>query len=129
MGTFLFSCGEDEKDKDDDEMSACDCVNATKEELKDEDFKKACDELGDEWEKEYKEASKYEKKEMRDELEACRDDDGMSACDCKTEGEELVKEMISSVGDADKVKELTAKSEDLLESCKDYKDEDYKDCK
>ena len=72
MGTFLFSCGEDEKDKDDDEMSAC---------------------------------------------------------DCKTESEELVKEMFSSMGDETKLKELQADAEDLKEDCKDYSLEDYKDCK
>jgi hypothetical protein len=71
MGTFLFSCGEDEKDKDDDEMSACDCV---------------------------------------------------------TEAEELAKEIAAAAGDADKVKELAEKSTDLAESCKDFKEEDYKDC-
>ena len=71
MGTFLFSCGEDEKDKDDDEMSAC---------------------------------------------------------DCKTASEELVKEIVASTGDADKLKELTAKGEELNEDCEDFKDEDYKDC-
>ena len=54
---------------------------------------------------------------------------GKSACDCKTEGEELAKEIAAAAGDADKVKELTEKSEDLVESCKDFKEEDYKDCK
>jgi hypothetical protein len=72
MGTFLFSCGEDEKDKDDDEMSAC---------------------------------------------------------DCKTESEELVKEMFSSMGDETKLKELQADTEDLKEDCKEYSAADYKDCK
>ena len=65
MGAFLFSCGG---------PSTCDCVNATKEELKDEDFKKACDEMEDEWEKEYKEASKDEKKAMDEEIKACQED-------------------------------------------------------
>ena len=65
MGAFLYSCGG---------PSTCDCVNASKEEMKDEDFKKACDELEDEWQEEYKEASKDEKKEMMDELKACKDD-------------------------------------------------------
>ena len=70
--TFLFSCGEDEKDKDDDEMSAC---------------------------------------------------------DCKTVSEDLVKEMMSSMGDEAKLEELKADAEDLKEDCKDYKAADYKDCK
>ena len=54
---------------------------------------------------------------------------GKSACDCKTESEELVKEMFSSMGDETKLKELQADAEDLKESCKDYKADDYKDCK
>lgn len=71
MGTFLFSCGEDEKDKDDDEMSAC---------------------------------------------------------DCKTDADALAKEIKEAGTDVDKVKELAAKFEDLKEDCEDFKDEDYKDC-
>ena len=54
---------------------------------------------------------------------------GKSACDCKTESEELVKEMFSSMGDETKLKELQADAEDLKEDCKDYSLEDYKDCK
>ena len=54
---------------------------------------------------------------------------GKSACDCKTESEELVKEIFSSVGDETKLKELQADVEDLKEDCKDYKADDYKDCK
>ena len=69
--TFLFSCGGDEKDKDDDEMSAC---------------------------------------------------------DCKTVSEDLVKEMMSSMGDESKLKELEEDLEELKEDCEDFKDEDYKDC-
>jgi hypothetical protein len=54
---------------------------------------------------------------------------GKSACDCVKEGEDLAKEMISAMGDEDKLKELTKKADDLKESCKDYKEEDFKDCK
>jgi len=35
MGAFLFSCGEDEKDKDDDKMSVCDCKKESEELMKD----------------------------------------------------------------------------------------------
>ena len=54
---------------------------------------------------------------------------GKSACDCKTESEELVKEMFSSMGDETKLKELQADTEDLKEDCKDYSVADFKDCK
>jgi hypothetical protein len=54
---------------------------------------------------------------------------GKSACDCKTESEELVKEMFSSMGDETKLKELQADAEDLKEDCKEYSLADYKDCK
>ena len=54
---------------------------------------------------------------------------GKSACDCKTESEELVKEIFSSMGDEAKLEELKADAEDLKEDCKDYKAADYKDCK
>ena len=54
---------------------------------------------------------------------------GKSACDCKTESEELVKEMFSSMGNEAKLEELKEDAEDLKESCKDYKSDDYKDCK
>ena len=61
MGAFLFSCGG---------PSTCDCVNATKEELKDEDFKKACEEMEDE----YKKMSDEDKKAMDEEVKACKED-------------------------------------------------------
>ena len=54
---------------------------------------------------------------------------GKSACDCKTESEELVKEIFSSMGDEAKLEELKEDAEDLKEDCKDYKADDYKDCK
>jgi hypothetical protein len=54
---------------------------------------------------------------------------GKSACDCKTESEELVKEMFSSMGDESKLKELQDKAEDLKKDCEDFKEADYKECK
>ena len=65
MGAFLFSCGG---------PSTCDCVNATKEQRDDADFKKSCDEMRDEWDKKFKEASDDERKEMKDEVDACKKD-------------------------------------------------------
>ena len=54
---------------------------------------------------------------------------GKSACDCKTEAEELAKEAMSAMGDEAKTKELAEKSKELEEACKDYKEEDFKECK
>jgi hypothetical protein len=54
---------------------------------------------------------------------------GKTACDCQKEGLALADEGLKSMGDADKVKDITAKVEALRESCKDFKPEDYKDCK
>ena len=54
---------------------------------------------------------------------------GKSACDCQTEGLELMKEMGDAMGDEDKLADLTEKSEALTESCKDFKEEDFKDFK
>jgi len=54
---------------------------------------------------------------------------GKSACDCVTEQAEIAKEMAAAKGDADKIKELTERSTELAESCKDFKEEDFKDCK
>ncbi len=54
---------------------------------------------------------------------------GKSACDCQTEGMELLKETGAAMGDADKLADLQEKSDALIESCKDYNEEDFKDCK
>ncbi len=54
---------------------------------------------------------------------------GKDACGCLEETESLVKEMTEAGTDADKLKELTEKAEALKEDCKDFKEEDYKDCK
>ncbi|MBM3160411.1 MAG: hypothetical protein FJZ66_03660 [Bacteroidetes bacterium] len=51
---------------------------------------------------------------------------GKSACDCKKEGEDLIKKMAS---DPSKAEDLKKEAEALEEDCKDYKEEDYKDCK
>ena len=52
-----------------------------------------------------------------------------TACDCKKEKIELGLELLSSMGDADKMKDLEAKGKAWKESCKDFKPEDEKDCK
>ena len=56
---------------------------------------------------------------------------GKSACDCKTESEELVKDMMGSAmsGDESKMKDFEAKVKKLEEDCKDYSVADFKDCK
>ena len=54
---------------------------------------------------------------------------GKSACDCQTEGMELLAETAAAMGDEDKLADLQEKSEALTESCKDFKEEDFKDCK
>ena len=74
MGAFLFSCGNDEKDKEEDKITAC---------------------------------------------------------DCKTESEELVKDMMGSAmsGDESKMKDFEAKVKELEEDCKEYSEADFKDCK
>ena len=74
MGAFLFACGDDEKDKEEDKISAC---------------------------------------------------------DCKKESEELMKDMMGSAmsGDESKMKDFEAKAKALEEDCKDYKAADYKECK
>jgi len=54
---------------------------------------------------------------------------GKTACDCQTEGMDLLKETAAAMGDADKLADLQEKSEALTESCKDFKEEDFKDCK
>ena len=52
-----------------------------------------------------------------------------TACDCLKEGKELTAEAMNAMGDEGKMKDLEAKAKALEESCKDFKPEDYKDCK
>ncbi len=52
-----------------------------------------------------------------------------SACDCLTESKGLAEEAKKVNGDADKAKDLLAKTSDYDKACKDFKEEDYKDCK
>jgi hypothetical protein len=52
-----------------------------------------------------------------------------SACDCKKEVMDLMGETAKAMGDEGKMKDLEAKGKALEESCKDFKPEDYKDCK
>ena len=51
---------------------------------------------------------------------------GLSACDCKKEAEELMKK---AAADPSKAEELAKEAEALKEKCKDFKEEDYKECK
>ncbi len=55
----------------------------------------------------------------------------LSACDCKKEVEKLTGEMLTVAfsGDESKMKEMETKLEELEEDCKDYSEEDFKDCK
>ena len=52
-----------------------------------------------------------------------------TACDCKNDKIKLGLELLSSIGDADKIKDVEGKIADLDKSCKDFKPEDEKDCK
>ena len=54
----------------------------------------------------------------------------LSACDCKKEANKLTDEMRLAAfsGDESKRKEKETKLDDLIEDCKDYSKEDYKDC-
>lgn len=52
-----------------------------------------------------------------------------TACDCKKESLALLEEGMKAMGDEDKMKDLEAKSKAWQESCKDFKPEDFKDCK
>ena len=56
---------------------------------------------------------------------------GKSACDCKTESEELMKDAFAAAmsGDESAAKDMEAKVKELEEDCKDYKEADYKECK
>ena len=56
---------------------------------------------------------------------------GKSACDCKKESEELMKDAFAAAmsGDESAAKDMEAKAEALKEDCKDYKAADYKECK
>ena len=51
---------------------------------------------------------------------------GKSACDCKKAGEEIEAK---AAKDPSKAAELAKESEALAKDCKDFKEEDYKDCK
>ena len=50
----------------------------------------------------------------------------MSACDCKKAGFELAAK---AAKDPSKAAEYTKEAEALTIDCKDFKEEDYKDCK
>ena len=55
---------------------------------------------------------------------------GKSACDCKKESEELVKEAFSAAmsGDESAINDMVkAKVKELEEDCKDYSEADYKE--
>ena len=51
---------------------------------------------------------------------------GKSACDCKKAGEEIAAKVLK---DPSKAAELAKEAEALTKDCKDFKEEDYKDCK
>ena len=51
---------------------------------------------------------------------------GKSACDCKKEAEELVGKMMKDPSKADDYKK---EIDELEKDCKDYKEEDFKECK
>ena len=52
-----------------------------------------------------------------------------TACDCLKEGKELLAEKDKAMGDEGKMKDLKPKMDALEQSCKDFKEEDFKDCK
>ena len=52
-----------------------------------------------------------------------------TACDCKKEAMGLMAEKDKAMGDEGKMKDLKAKMDAMEESCKDFKPEDFKDCK
>lgn len=56
---------------------------------------------------------------------------GKSACDCKKEVEKLQGEMLTVAfsGDESALKDMEAKVQELEEDCKDYSEEDFKNCK
>ena len=60
---------------------------------------------------------------------ASEDGGKKTACDCKKEAMGLMAEKDKAMGDEGKMKDLKAKMDALKESCKDYKEEDVKDCK
>lgn len=51
---------------------------------------------------------------------------GKSACDCKKETEDLMGKIMK---DPSKAAELQKEVEALEKDCKDFKEEDFKDCK
>lgn len=51
---------------------------------------------------------------------------GKSACDCKKEAEELVGKMMKDPSKADDYKK---EIDELEKDCKEYKEEDFKECK
>ncbi len=52
-----------------------------------------------------------------------------SACDCKKERDELRKKYFSIHTKPEKKKDLEKEGKELKEACKDFKPEDFKDCK
>lgn len=64
LGVFLASCGG---------PSTCDCVNASREQMKDEVFSEKCEKMEDEWKAKFKDVDEDEQKAMREELKACKD--------------------------------------------------------
>ena len=51
-----------------------------------------------------------------------------TACECKEERKELKKEMKAFRDDDAKMKKLDEEIEDLKKDCEEYEDEDYNDC-
>jgi len=52
---------------------------------------------------------------------------GKSACDCQSEGAQLLVKIMGET-DKDKVKELNDEAEALSEECKDYDKKDFEAC-
>ena len=128
IGTFLFSCGEDEKDKDDDEMSACDCVTEAEELAKEiaaakgEELNEDCEDFKDE---DYKDCDDdlAEKKSHYDIFNPYPE---VTACSCKEDAEKLLAAFNTEGAD---MEVLSKEADALAEKCKDMKPEDAKDCK
>ncbi|MFM7636786.1 MAG: hypothetical protein ACKO5W_02855 [Crocinitomicaceae bacterium] len=51
---------------------------------------------------------------------------GKSACDCKKEAEELIGKMAK---DPSKAEDYKKEVDELEKDCKEYKEEDFKECK
>jgi hypothetical protein len=54
---------------------------------------------------------------------------GKSACDCLKESTRLAEEAIAAKGDPAKTAEIAKEAAENAEDCKDYTEEDSKDCK